>query len=370
MALQDADGDGYVDAMDNIPGLSSGGSTTDGAVVPSGTSFSDIQTAIDNNTGGSDFGQSPTTTVRLLTGTNYTGTSTITVKPNVRLECNGARLEPTSDINVVEMQRNTELREPHIDCRGVGSYSSNCIQIGNSASGKLEIVNRARVRDAFIQGPVGGGAGIVFWGGSGPCSMQRASGDIRGFDKSVYFYASGSDISSSGDWSNGNQFFGTARDSRIGVYLESEGAAVSGNIVQMEYQTGSDTEWGWRIEGDKRDPGTSPDWSDNNYVLGQNSFQMYIWDIQNVDNSYYDSGTDSNPPLGYIGRGKCYSNNWIDWNGRYGKELIVNDSDIRPRENGVLNPNAGDVRGVTSFSVGPSYTKRSGSDFHPDGNTT
>lgn len=340
----------------------SGGTTDDGARVAA--SASDIQTQIDAASTGSAFGQSPTAVVRLVAGQNYTISSTIDLKQGVRLECNGARITPDGDFDVIRLYRDTELIKPHIDTRNM-SWSSTQVVVGADDAEKLETNNRAWVQDCYLLGENGQGTGLQFRGGSvGPCSMQKASGNIDGFDRAIDLYASGGDISGGGDWSNGNHFEGNIRNYRVGIAMRSEGAAIGGNSFRIQAQPNPDvSEWLWYMEDDPR---SQSERGDNNYTKRGNTVLAKGWDADNYEpnNPYYDS-SDRKSPFWYIGEGKAYGNALIDFGGIYGNEYIVNNADT-PDRNGILTAHGGDVTGTSVFTREPSYAQNNSRVWHPD----
>lgn len=322
----------------------------------------DVQGVIDAATAGENYAQAPTRTVRLRSGETYEIDDTIEVKPNVRFECNGARIVPTGDFNIFELHQGTQLIRPFCDTRNV-DWSSTQVVIGPSESGKLGIPNRAWVKDAYLIGAKGEGIGIQFRGGDNPCSMQHATGSLRGFDRALDFYAAGGDTSSDGSWSNGNHFRGRIWNYRIGVSMRSEGAAVSGNFVQVQAQPNNEvSEWLWRMD---RDPRDSDQRGDAKHVMKGNNVVAYPWDNQNYQNNNpaYSSG-DRMPPVWFIGRGTRYGNSLWDLSGTLSNEYVVNNSDNQSR-NGVFTSHGGFVTGTDGFKRQPVYQPNESTGFHP-----
>jgi hypothetical protein len=347
---------------DKIGAIDSSGSTTtadDGIII---AQPGDIQSAIDDATDSTDWGQVPSRTVRLVSGKNYYPSSTINVKRNVRLECNGARIVPNGDFNVFEMYRASQLIDPFIDTRSV-NWSSTQIVVGADDASKVGGPNRAAVREAMLLGSPQEGIGLQFRGGSNaPCSMQRASGHINGFDKAIDVYATGSDTSGQGDWSNGNQFYGSIQNFRIGVNMRSEGAEVSGNTFRCQAQhISGNTEWLWYVEDDPR---SESERGDNIHAMRGNTMHIYPWDAHNVTNSYEDSD-DRRAPIWYLGRGMHYANALVDLSGKYGNQFIVNNSD-HPDRNGCFTYHGGDVTGTHQFSHPPAYQQNGSRIWHED----
>jgi len=344
-------------------------STSDGSVseADDGTLIAppgEVQSVIDQASKSHTWAQGPSRTVRLVSGENYFPSDTIELKRNVRLECNGARIVPDGDFNVIEMYRGTQLVDPFIDTRPVG-WSSTQVVVGAPDAEKIEPANRATVEDAYLMGDKGEGIGLQFRGGSRPCSMQVASGNISGFDIAIDCYASGSDTSGQGDWSNGNRFSGTITDFRIGVNHRSEGAEVSGNVFNLMVQPSSDvSEWLWYMEDDPR---SESERGDNSYVKGSNTMVVYPWDtaLFKDNNPYHESG-DRRAPIWYLGKGKNYGNSLVDQSGTLGNQFIVNNSD-HPDRNGIFTYHGGRVTGTSQFSHPPSYQPNSDSRMWHDG---
>lgn len=377
--------------MTYIPSQQGGGggsgSLDDNSIIVSPSD--NLQTTIDNNAVMDDNLSNPMTRIRLRSGEDYTISSTIEIKPHVILDCNGARILPGNDTNLFEIHGSASLVRPYIACHQSSvDFTSAAIVVGAPNADKVEAFHRASVEDMYIKNTRGKGSGLLFLGGDGdpnnsgtqsggnPCSMQVANGYIDGFQNGVHFYASGDDLTGQGNWSNGNRFQGTVRGAVNGVRMESEGAAVSGNIVQMMYQSSSSgggqpaTRWLLKMDDDPRDPSTT-DFGDNMYVKRGNMIMSYPWDWQNAEenNPYFDSTRDRRAPLWYLGRGKQYQNSLLDWSGSFSNEFIVNNSDVRHKENGILNPYGWDTRGAQNFTASPTYQTASATrSFHAGGN--
>jgi hypothetical protein len=365
---------------------SSSGSLDDGSVIVSPSD--DLQTTINNNAVVDDNLSEPMTRIRLQSGKDYTINGPIDIKPHVILDCNGARILPGTDADLFRLYGSASLLRPYIACHQAGfSYTSTAITIGAPAADKVEAFHRATVEDMYIKNTRGQGSALMFLGGDGdpsgsgtqsggdPCSMQYANGYIDGFQNGVHIYASGDAVDGQGNWANGNRFDGTVRGAVNAVRMESEGAATSGNIINMMFQSASSgsgqpaTRWLVKMDDDPRDPSTT-DFSDNLYVKRGNLIQAYAWDWSNAEenNPYFDSTRDRRAPLWYLGRGKQYQNALIDWSGSYGNEFVVNNTDVNPKENGILSPHGWDVRGAQSFSVEPTYqTDAATRDYHAGG---
>ena len=306
-----------------------------------------------------EFGYKPCQTVKLVSGTTYEISDTVRLKRGVRLECNGARIVPDGDFNVIELVRETQLIDPFIDTRQ-GDWSSTQVVIGPEYSSKLDTANRAWVRNAYLLGPRGKGTGIQFRGGGRPCSMQVASGTLDGFNRALDFYASGGNRDSNGDWTNGNQFWGRLQNYRIGISMRSEGAAVSGNTIRLQAQPNSNlSEWLWKME---RDPRDSRD--DNNYKMVGNTVLAHPWDVGSHKNNKYNSENDRSPPFWFIGRGRRYANSLFDMSGRWGNSFLVNNSDTEAR-NGIFTAHGGFVSGTQEFKESPAYEQNSDRQWHP-----
>ena len=318
----------------------------------------DVQSVIDQASKSHTWAQGPSRTVKLISGKNYFTSDTIKLKRNVRLECNGARIVPDGDFNVIEMYRGTQLIDPFIDTRPV-NWSSKQIVIGASDASKLELPNRGRVKDAYLMGTAGEGIGIQFLGGNRPCSMQIANGSLYGFDTAIDLYASGDDYSGQGDWSNGNMFTGSIEKYRVGVNMRSEGAEVSGNVFKIMAQpSGSVSEWLWRMEDDPR---SESERDDNLYRKSSNTMFVYPWDNSlYMDNNEYADSDDRKPPIWYIGKGINYANSLVDMAGVIGNQYVLNNSDY-PSRNGAFTFHGGDVTGTRQYSHPPAYEKNSNS---------
>jgi len=331
--------------------------TADGTVIaPPG----EVQEAINATATNSNFGQKPTQTISLISGRTYETSNTITLKPGVRLECNGARIVPSGDFNVFELRRETQLIQPHIDTQNI-DWGSVQVLVGTEESDKLEPSNRAWVQDAYLLGEPGRGTGLQFRGQNGPCSMQVASGVINGFDTALEFYAAGGDTSGQGDWSNGNHFKGSIRNYRVGISLRSEGAAVSGNTTELQAQANSKrSEWLLWMEDDPRS-----NRDNKNYLMKGNTFVVYPWDVQNYRaNNPYASNGERRAPVWYLGKGTRYGNSLYDYSGLLGNEFIVNNSD-NPDRNGIFTAHGGDVTGTTEQWFKPAYNRNNSRKWHP-----
>ncbi|GCF15070.1 hypothetical protein Harman_30050 [Haloarcula mannanilytica] len=317
-----------------------------------------LQSVIDAAATGSEFGESPAQTVRMVSGEQYDIKDTIRLQRGVRLECNGAKVVPEGDFNIFELDRDTQLVDPFVDTRDMG-WSSVQVVVGPEDVNKLDTRNRAWVKNAYLHSDPGSGIGIQFRGGSAPCSMQVASGTLNGFDRALEFYAAGDNTGGQGDWSNGNQFWGRLQDFRIGISMRSEGAAVSGNSVRVQAQTGGVSEWLWKMD---RDPRDSRD--DNNYVMNGNTVIAHPWDTAayEANNEYYSDG-DRGAPFWFIGRGKRYGNSLFDLSGTRGNQYLVNNSDT-PDRNGIFTAHGSFVLGTTEFQIDPAYQQNDSRNWH------
>ncbi|AEM59473.1 hypothetical protein HISP_19875 (plasmid) [Haloarcula hispanica N601] len=316
----------------------------------------EVQSVIDQASKSHTWAQGPSRTVKLVSGENYFPSDTIKLKRNIRLECNGARIIPEGDFNVIEMYRGTQLIDPFIDTRSV-NWNSTQVVVGAPDADKIELANRATVENAYLWGTPGEGIGLQFLGGSKPCSMQVASGTIHGFDIAIDLYASGDDYSGQGDWSNGNQFYGSLEAFRVGVNQRSEGAEVSGNVFKLMVQPDNDvSEWLWYMEDDPR---SESDRDDNMYRKSGNTMMVYPWDNNNyMDNNPFAESSDRKPPVWYIGEGINYGNSLVDQSGKLGNQYIVNNSDY-PDRNGIFTYHGGEVTGTRQFSHPPAYQRNS-----------
>jgi len=341
-----------------------------GQMAPPGSTFDgvniadpgNLQSVIDRASTEKRFAQAPIQTVRLRSGQTYEVDSPLKVKPNVRLECNGARVVPTGNFNIFEVYGGTQLVSPFCDTRGV-NWDSTQIVIGPPDAGKIGVPNRAQVEDAYLMGSKGQGIGIQFRGGKNPCSMQYANGSLRGFDRAVDFYAAGSDTSGDGSWTNGNRFTGRIWNYRIGVSMRSEGAAVSGNFVRVQAQPNDDvSEWLWHMENDPRESVNARD--DDKYIMRGNNLMVYPWDNQNYanNNPYYQSG-DRRAPVWFLGRGTHYANSLWDLSGTLSNQFVVNNSSEASR-NGVFTAHGGFVTGTEEFKSQPVYQPNSETEWH------
>jgi len=329
--------------------------TTDGTLI---AKPGQLQSVIDAAATGSEFGERPTQTVRLVSGTQYEIDETIRLQRGVRLECNGAKVVPTGDFNVFELDRETQLVDPFVDTRGM-QWSSIQIVLGPEDVNKLDTRNRGWVKNAYLHSDPASGIGIQFRGGSSPCSMQVANGTLNGFDRALDFYATGDNTGGQGDWSNGNQFWGRLQDFRIGISMRSEGAEVSGNSVRVQAQTGSVSEWLWKMDRDPRDSR-----GDNNYVMNGNTVIAHPWDVTayEANNEYY-SDDDRGAPFWFIGRGKRYGNSLFDFSGIRGNQYLVNNSD-NPDRNGIFTAHGSFVSGTSEFETEPAYQQNDSRDWH------
>ncbi|EMA26540.1 hypothetical protein [Haloarcula argentinensis] len=319
-----------------------------------------LQDVIDTASTGSEFGQAPAQTVKMVSGETYEVSETVRLKRGVRLECNGAKVVPTGDFNVFELARDTVLIDPFVDTRGK-SWSSTQVVIGPQNAQKLDTANRAWVKDAYLLGDAGKGIGIQFRGGSKPCSMQVANGTLDGFDRAVDFYAAGENRDPQGDWSNGNQFWGRMQDFRIGISMRSDGAEVSGNTVRVQAQPEPEvSEWLWKMEDDPRE---SRD--DDKFVMKGNTIMAYPWDVSSFtqNNSYY-SESDRDAPFWFLGRGRRYGNSLLDMSGVRGNQYVLNNSDT-PDRNGIFTAHGGFVVGTTEFETKPAYQQNDSRNWHP-----
>lgn len=350
-------GDG--DQWQAIGQLTSRQRTIDGASI---ARPADLQSVIDGASTDVEFAQVPTQTIRLQSGKTYELDETIRVKPNVRLECNGARIVPTGDFNIFELHRGTQLIAPFCDTRDV-NWSSTAVVIGPSDTGKIGVPNRAWVESAYLMGSKGEGIGIQFRGDENPCSMQHATGSLRGFDRAVDFYAAGEDTSGHGSWANGNHFSGRIWNYRIGISMRSDGAAVSGNFVRVQAQPNDEiSEWLWHMDADPRDNAETRD--DEKFIMRGNNVMAYPWDNQNYQqhNPLYESG-DRRAPVWYLGRGTRYANSLWDLSGTLSNQYIVNNSDTAAR-NGVFTAHGGFVTGTDKFKAQPVYESNSRTRWH------
>lgn len=347
-------GDG--DRWQMIGSLAATATAIDGTII---ARPGELQEQIDDASRGSDWGESPIQTVRLVSGETYEIADTVRLRRNVRLECNGARIVPTGDFNIFELYRGTRLIEPFCDTRDV-DWSSIQIVVSPQDAESLGKANTAQVERARLLGTPGEGIGLQFRGGDNPCSTQRASGTISGFNLALDIRAAGSDTSSDGAWSNGNWFSGRVSDYRVGVSMRSDGAAVSGNVVQIQAQPLEGvSEWLWRMSSDPRD-----DRGDSDYVMKGNTVVAHPWDTQYYENDSYRP-EDRRAPVWFIGRGPRYGNSLWDLSGVLSNEHLVNNSD-NPNRNGVFTSHGGFVTGTSQFRASPIYEPNSEARWHRD----
>jgi hypothetical protein len=319
----------------------------------------EIQSVINSLATDTEFAQVPTQTVRLLSGRTYEIEDTVEVKPNIRLECNGARIVPTGNFNLFELHRGTQLVSPFCDTRDV-NWNATQVVIGPEGVNKIGTPNRAWVRDAYLLGTDGEGIGLQFRGGDSPCSMQQATGSISGFDRAIDIYAAGEDTDESGAWANGNRFYGEIEDFRVGISMRSEGAAVDGNFIRVQAQPSDGvSEWLWKMDPDPR-----ADRDGNRYIMNGNNVVVQPWDTHNYENNnpVYESG-DRRAPVWFIGRGSRYGNSLWDLSGTLSNEFVVNNSDTAKR-NGVFTSHGGFVTGTSQFRSRPVYEPNSGVAWH------
>lgn len=330
---------------------SSSGEVSDGSVV---AAPGDVQAIMDSEAPGHRWGAQRMQTVRLVSGAIYEPDSTWRIPGGIRLDCNGAVIRPTSDFNVLELERSTEVHEPRIDVRNV-NFSSVAITIGAEGGGKAETPNPATVHDARLFSYDRTGVGIQFRGGDGACSMQRASGKIRNFDRGIEFRATGD---GSDDWSNGNRFNGNINGSRIPIYLVAEGSAeVSGNIVRGQVQAHEKTEWIVRQED-----------AEDGVNIRSNTYVIYPWDTHQMNNEYRSMSNRNleRAPIWYIGTGQQEYNKMYAYDGRIGNDYIVNNSTLGADRNAVFNA-LQESRGAIDRDHPTIYQTQS-ADFHPGGN--
>lgn len=331
-------------------------SNVDGTIVaPPG----DLQSAIDRASTGSDWAQSPMQTVKLVSGQNYKIDSTIKIRPNVRVECNGARIVPTKNVNIFEVYRGTQLIEPFCDTRGT-DWNATQVVIGPEDASSLGVLNRTWVKDAFLVGTPGKGIGLQFRGDDGPCSLQYASGTISGFNRAIDIYAAGSEARY--NFSNGNQFEGRIRNFRIGLSMRSEGAPVSGNFLRLQAQPSEKvSEWLWKMDRDPRN-----ERKNNKYLMKGNTVIARAWDVQNYEsNNPYYGDDDRKSPVWFIGRGNRYGNSLWDIGGVLSNEYIVNNSDT-PSRNGIFTAHGGFVTGTSQYQSQPVYEPNAGVSWHKE----
>lgn len=332
----------------------SSGEVSDGSVV---AADGDVQQVMNEYATGDQWGPQAMQTVKLASGATYRPTSTWTIPSGVRLDCNGAVIKPDSDFNVIELERSTEVHEPRINVSGV-TFSSTCITVTTTNTGKAGTPNPAHVYNCHLFNNDLEGVGLQFRGEDGPCSMQRATGKIHKFDRGLEFQSVGSDTSGQGDWSNGNRFTGNINGSRIPIHLISEdGAAVGGNTVRAQIQTGTGTEWVVRQED--APAGTK---------IRGNTFIIFPWDTINVSNQYKSTSNRNREraPIWYIGTGQQEYNSMWDTSGSFSNEFVVNRSTTGAQRNGVfIGTGEAASRGAIDFSHPPLY-QDTGASFHPD----
>lgn len=330
----------------------SGGEVSDGSVV---AASGEVQTVMDDYATTDSWGAQAMQTVKLVSGATYTPSDTWSIPPGVRLECNGAVIEPTGDFNVIELDRNSAVHEPRVNVSGV-DFSSVCIRVGAVDGGKIGTPNPATVSNCELYSDSQGGVGLQFHGGNNPCSMQKASGKISNFDRGLEFRAAGDDTSGRGDWSNGNRFNGSINGSRIPIYLVSQGAEVSGNIVRAQVQA-DDSDWIIRQED-----------AVNGAMFRGNTYMIFPWDTFNVDNEFKSTSNRGREraPIWYIGTGQQEYNVMYDMDNKHSNDWILNRSTTGADRNAVFN-GAGEAasRGAVEFSH-PSTFQGHDAPYHPD----
>ena len=325
---------------------------SDGSVV---ASEGDVQSIMDGYATGDEWGAQPMQTVKLVSGATYTPSDTWSVPSGVRLECNGAVIEPDGDFNVIELDRNTQVNEPRINVSGT-NFSSTCITVGAEEAGKVGTTTPATVNNCQLYNNEQEGVGLQFRGGNNPCSMQRASGEINNFDRGLEFRAAGNDTSGRGDWSNGNRFTGSLNGSRIPIYLVTEGAEVSGNIVRAQVQA-DNSDWIIRQED-----------TVNDAMIRGNTYMIFPWDTFNVDNEYKSTSNRNTQraPIWYIGSGHQEYNVLYDMDNKHSNDWILNRSTTGADRNAIFNAAGEEAsRGAVEFSH-PSTFQGNNAPYHPD----
>lgn len=258
-----------------------------------------VQSVIDAAATTKDFGNGTRHVVRLQSNTVYEPSNTWELKRGVILDCNGARIEPSGDIDVIHQWPETDLIRPQIDVRGL-SYSSNVVTLDGTFDGRYAGPNHSRIEAARIYADPGEGVGLRMHSTSNSTNVGDCyiSGLFQGFDRAIEMVATASDSA----WVNSNHFDVKLMNFATGVYQNAvSGAAVNGNYFDVNTQGHSGTtNWLWDVGNE----------------VAFNYFEADPWDLH-----FY-----SNETMVRFQSGAGGMNQFVDRFGHLGSGNIVNSS--------------------------------------------
>lgn len=230
--------------------------------------------------------------------------NTIIVKPTVRLQLSyGTRLIPSSNVNVVELKKNSSINGGMIYTYGYDNFSKSAIFL----SGEEEFtgsINAASISDMQLIGQTGAGNGLFFHAvkGSDHVSFVQVNNlNINGFNKAIHLKTE--EVKKPNKiWVNANTFSQIAMNNpTYGIYIDGHfdlPNEISGNHFSgIQIQTSPDTKQGIYIKGTKNyvqamiwdyHRGTDA------IVLDKNSYRNQLYtNVQLDDEAYIDSGREN-----------------------------------------------------------------------------
>ena len=263
-------------------------------VVPPG---GDIQAALDENAGGGAYAQSPWGVVRLQAGENYEVSETIEMPLYSVLDFNGARMEPTGNIDVVDASAGSRVVRPYINTGNVDDWDSTVIKVTTRVK-KVESIDPVYIEQMYLRTPEQQGTGVKIIDANGEgLWAAHLSGIIQKAEIGIHLRAEGED-----SWVNSCYFDGLMRGHKTAILMDSdpEDRPVNAHNFNVTFQP-SDTEWFWDMQRGNSNKITAIVW-DSQYIedgtiwrIGENAeldnvlideMGSYQWDKNVVENKF------------------------------------------------------------------------------------
>ena len=244
---------------------------SDGAIIvpPDG----DINAALQEVAGSGGWSQHKYGVVRLQAHETYKISETIEMPLGTVLDCNGARMEPTDNIDVIDASSSSYVKRPFIDARNTSGWNSNLIKVSTRVN-KVSSTMPAIIEEMMILAPPKQGTGvkIIDSNGEGLWAAQM-TGVIQKAETGIHLRAEGEE-----SWVNSCFFDGLMRGHRTAILMDADPIRrpVNAHKMNVTFQP-SDTEWFWDLQRG-----------------GVNKIRGTIWDSQHIsDGTFWRIGENS-----------------------------------------------------------------------------
>ena len=232
----------------------------------------DIQAALEDAANGQTYARSPWGTVRLQSGKTYEVSETIEMPLYSVLDFNGARMEPTENVDVIDASAGSHLIRPYIDAGDLRDWDSSIIRVSTRIK-KVESIDPVYIDRMYIRTPEkqGTGVNIVDENGVGLWSVHM-TGTIQQADVGIHLHPEGED-----SWVNSCFFDGVMRSNRTAVLMTGTSRwAPAAHNFDVTFQP-SETEWFWDLQAGR-----------------SNTIRANLWDSQYVeDGTVWRIGEDA-----------------------------------------------------------------------------